>query len=274
MALKWSGEIADQATPRRESQESAAGGNPLNISSGEFLAGMVSGSGYRFPRTPALDLRTSTVSPARAEELANTITHGVGLALSLTGLYSLVHVAGRNVGQVQAAGCAVYGASLVLLYAASTLYHGWQGARMKRVLLLLDHIAIYVLIAGTYTPLALIPLRGTAGLVLLVAVWGFALVGSITKVIRIDRLDEDSPLPYVVMSFMVTVVIGRLIERVPAVGFYWLLAGGALYAMGLHFFIRSEVRFNHAIWHLFVLAGSICHYAAVTVFVVADTGAI
>lgn len=255
-------------------QESATRGNPLNISSGEFLAGTVVGSGYRYPRTTALDLRTSTVDPAQAEELANTITHGVGLVLSLAGLFSLVHLAGRHGSQVHVVGCGIYGGSLVLLYAASTLYHGWQGARMKRALLLLDHIAIYVLIAGTYTPLALIPLRGTAGLMLLAVVWGFALVGSIAKVIRIGRLDEDSPLPYIVMSCLVTVVIGRLIAIVPAVGSYWLLAGGALYAMGLHFFVRSEVRFNHAIWHLFVLAGSICHYAAVTVVVVGDAGVI
>ena len=129
------------------------------------------------PRPP--DRRPIPVRPDRAEELANTITHGAGLVLSIAGLYALVLITAESRSPGLALGCGIYGASLVLLYAASTLYHGWQDDGTKRVLLLLDHIGIYVLIAGTYTPLALIPLRGAAGQGLLVLVWGFALVGSI-----------------------------------------------------------------------------------------------
>jgi hemolysin III len=211
------------------------------------------------------DRRTSTVRPDRAEELANTITHGAGLVLSLAGLCALVSIAGEGKSPGLALGCGVYGASLVLLYAASTLYHGWQDAGGKRVLLLLDHIGIYVLIAGTYTPLVLIPLRGEVGLGLLALVWGCALVGSLIKVVRIDRLDEDSPLPYVVLSGMVMAFIERLHATAPTAGFLCFVAGGAFYAIGLRFFIRDK-RFDHAIWHVFSLAGSICQYAAVIVF--------
>jgi hemolysin III len=236
----------------------------------EILGDVVVADGCRYPGSLAHDCRTSTVVPDRAEELANTLTHGAGLVLSIAGLYALVLITGESGDPGHAIGCGIFGVSLVLLYAASTLYHGWEAAGTKRVLLLLDHIGIYVLIAGTYTPLGLIPLRGTVGQVLLALVWGFALVGSVAKVIRIDRLDEDSPLPYVVLSCMVTAIIERLIATGPREGFLWLLAGGAFYAIGLTYFVRDDRRFNHAIWHLFVLAGSACHYGAVIAYVVVD----
>jgi hemolysin III len=205
-------------------------------------------------------------APDRVEELANSITHGVGIILSLAGLYGLSQITGKDGTFKQAVSCKVFGASLVMLYTASTLYHSWRGEHGKRILLLLDHIGIYVLIAGTYTPLALIALRGRLGWVLLLLAWSFALAGIVAKIGRIDRLDHDSPTPYVVLSAMVLATFGRLATIVPASELLWLVAGGGFYAIGLAFF-TADRRFNHMIWHLFVLAGSICHYRAVLGYV-------
>jgi hemolysin III len=155
----------------------------------------------------------------------------------------------------------------VLLYAASTLYHGCRHAGLKRVLLVLDHIGIYVLIAGTYTPVALIVLHGRLGSALLSLVWAFALVGSLAKIGRFDRVSEDSPWSYVALGWLVLASAGKIAANVPPDAFRWLLAGGLFYTIGLVFFLRRDHRFNHAIWHLFVLAGSICHYRAVIGFV-------
>jgi hemolysin III len=222
--------------------------------------------GYGDRARPAQDRGTGLDLPDRAEELANSITHGVGMVLSIAGLYALFLIAGKSDVPGQAIGCKVFGMSLVLLYTASTLYHSWRDDQVKRVLLLLDHIGIYILIAGTYTPLALVPLRGRLGWAVLIVVWGFALVGSLAKVCRVHRLDEDSPLPYVAMSWMVLATSGRLAMNVSPGVFEWLLAGGIFYTIGLVFFVQRDRRFHHAIWHLFVLAGSICHFRAVIGF--------
>jgi hemolysin III len=203
----------------------------------------------------------------RAEELANSITHGVGVVLSIAGLYGLVLITGNSHASGHALGCQIYGASLVLLYTASTLYHGWRDDEMRRVLLLLDHIGIYVLIAGTYTPMVLIPLRSPLGWGLLVLAWGFALVGSILKVGRIHSLHEDSPIPDLAMGSMWLAASGQLVAMVPPGELLWFLGGGVAYVIGLIFFINDGRRFNHTIWHLFVLAGSICHYRAVIGYV-------
>jgi len=212
------------------------------------------------------DRTTEIRSVDRVEELANSITHGVGVVLSSAGLSALVWITRTSEDPWHALGCIIYGVSLVLLYTASTLYHGCRHVGLKRVLLLLDHIGIYVLIAGTCTPLALIPLHGRLGSTLLALVWAFALAGSLVKISRIDRLDEDSPWSYLVLSWMVLATAGKIAVNVPPGVFPWLLAGGIFYTMGLPFFLQRNRRFNHAIWHLFVLAGSICHYRAVLGF--------
>jgi hemolysin III len=216
---------------------------------------------------PEVAMRSAPADADRAEELANSITHGVGMVLSIAGLYALVRVIDTIRDPQHALGYLVYGVSLVLLYTASTLYHGCSNVGLKRVLLLFDHIGIYLLIAGTYTPVAMIPLHGPLGSALLVLVWAFALVGSLAKIGRFDRLNEDSPWSYVVLSWMVLATAGRISANVPPQVFQWLLTGGIFYTMGLVFFIPRGRRFHHAIWHLFVLAGSICHYRAVLGFV-------
>src|SRR4051794_33481178 len=165
------------AAPSDILTESATCGSALSTVEHEILTGLVVANGYGYPGIPTQTRYPSPVIPDRAEELANTITHGLGLVLSVAGLYSLINISRDARSLEQAVACVIYGASLVLLYASSTLYHGAQDAGVKRIFLLLDHIGICVLIAGTYTPLALIALRGTSGWVLLLLVWGFALVG-------------------------------------------------------------------------------------------------
>jgi hemolysin III len=221
---------------------------------------------HAYPSVVDRDLTTEIRPVDRVEELANSITHGVGAVLSTAGLYALAQLAGSSGVSRHTLGCVVYGVSLVLLYTASTLYHGCRHAGLKRVLLLLDHIGIYLLIAGTYTPLALIPLHGRLGWTLLALVWALALAGSLAKISRIDRLDDDSPWSYVALSWMVLATAGKIVINVPPGVFQWLLAGGIFYTMGVPFFLQRDRRFNHAIWHLFVLAGSICHYRAVLGF--------
>ena len=207
--------------------------------------------------------RPATAAQSRDEELINSITHGLGLVLSIAGLSALVALAG-NIGTTRyTVGCGVYGASLVMLYAASTLYHSWPAGELKRVFHLLDHIGIYVLIAGTYTPMALFASRGLFGWSCLTAAWGFALIGSCAKVARISRLDDDSSMPYLVMAAMCVISAAQLMANVPSGETTWLLAGGLCYLAGAIFYFNDEKLFYHSIWHLFALAGSICHYRAV-----------
>jgi hemolysin III len=207
--------------------------------------------------------RSATAAQSRDEELMNSITHGLGLVLSIAGLSALVTLAG-NIGTTRyTVGCGVYGASLVILYAASTLYHSWPAGELKRVFHLLDHIGIYVLIAGTYTPMALFASRGLFGWSCLTAAWGFALIGSCAKVARISRLDDDSSMPYLVMGVMCVMSVLQLVANIPSGETTWLLAGGLCYLAGSIFYFNDEKRFYHSIWHLFALAGSICHYRAV-----------
>jgi hemolysin III len=207
--------------------------------------------------------RSATAAQSRDEELMNSITHGLGLVLSIAGLSAFVTLAG-NIGTTRyTVGCGIYGASLVMLYAASTLYHSWPDGELKRIFHLLDHIGIYVLIAGTYTPMALFASRGLFGWSCLTAAWGFALIGSCAKVARISRLDDDSSMPYLVMGVMCVISAAQLMANVPSGETTWLLAGGLCYLAGAIFYFNDEKRFYHSIWHLFVLAGSICHYRAV-----------
>jgi hemolysin III len=215
--------------------------------------------------------RSATAAQSRDEELMNSVTHGLGLVLSIAGLSTLVILAG-NIGTTRdTVGCGVYGASLVLLYAASTLYHSWPAGELKRVFHLLDHIGIYVLIAGTYTPMALFASRGLFGWSCLTAAWGFALIGSCAKVARISRIDDDSSMPYLVMGVMCVLSVLQLVANIPSGETTWLLAGGLCYLAGAIFYFNDERRFYHSIWHLFVLAGSICHYRAVLAHAITAT---
>lgn len=199
--------------------------------------------------------------PTPGEEIANSITHGVGAVLSVAGLVALV-LAARHRSAWQIVACAIYGASLVLLYLSSTLYHALANNRAKRVFKILDHATIYVLIAGTYTPFTLITLRGTWGWSLFGVVWGLCVCGVVCKSLWIDRLKLASTVVYLLMGWCAALAVRPLLAALSWTGFAWLLAGGLCYTAGVAFYANSR-RFAHFIWHLFVLAGSLCHYWAV-----------
>lgn len=197
------------------------------------------------------------------EELANSLTHGTGLAASLFGLPTIVLVAtaGGNARQIVA--CSIFAATLVILYAASTLYHALPTSRTKQVLRVVDHAAIYLLIAGSYTPFTLGVLSGAWGWTLFGLVWGLAAFGILYKTLIGFRFPRLSTLLYVGMGWLAVVAIGPLAKTLPAGGLAWLIAGGLCYTAGVPFYLRDRLRYRHAVWHLFVLAGSACHYAAV-----------
>jgi hemolysin III len=207
------------------------------------------------------------------EELANTLTHGIGLLVVLAAAPLLIVLAAMHASAWHVVGVSIYATSLVALYAASTAYHGVQHPSAKRILRALDHSAIYLLIAGTYTPFMLVNLRGGWGWTLLALVWTIALVGIMWKLIGKEHHMVLSTILYIVMGWLVIVAARPLLRTIPLGGLAWLLAGGLAYTLGVAFFSSSRFRFNHAVWHLFVLAGSACHYVAVLHYVLPRSAA-
>jgi hemolysin III len=201
------------------------------------------------------------------EEVANCVTHGVGLALSLAGLVALVLVACLYGGAWQIVSGSVYGASLVTLYAASTLYHGARSPRRKRLLQVVDHCCIYLLIAGTYTPFTLVTLRGGWGWTLFGLVWGLALAGILFRVLFGNRYRPVAVASYVLLGWLCVIAAKPILAAVPTGALLWVVAGGLAYTSGVAFFASKRVPHSHAIWHLFVLGGSICHFFAVVLYV-------
>ena len=200
---------------------------------------------------------------SRHEEAANALTHGVGLLASLAALPVLIVAAASRHDAWQVAGVVVFGATLVSLYAASTMYHAVANAHAKRRLRLLDHCAIYLLIAGTYTPFTLGVLRGAWGWTLLGVIWALAFSGIAFKALGGLRFPRLSSAAYLAMGWTCLVAIGPIVARVPPQGIAWLVAGGLLYSVGVAFYAASRLRYAHTIWHVFVLAGSGCHFFAV-----------
>jgi hemolysin III len=202
--------------------------------------------------------------PSLGEEIANAITHGAGLLASLVALPVLIWSAAQSHDGIRIAGAAIFGVTLCLLYTASTLYHSFPVGRAKRVFRVLDHGAIYLLIAGTYTPFALGALRGPWGWSLLVVAWALAVAGVLLKATIGFRYEKLSTAIYVGMGWMAIVAIKPLLEHVPRVGLAWLVAGGLCYTGGVVFYATDRrLWYGHAIWHLFVAAGSVCHFFAV-----------
>jgi hemolysin III len=198
------------------------------------------------------------------EELANSISHGLALAAALAlGPWLVVDAAARgDAGYI--AGVAVFVTSLIVLYLSSTLYHALPGGRAKNVFRVIEHAAIYLLIAGTYTPFTLGVLRGPWGWTLLGVVWGLALVGVLLK--ALDRVTHPiaSTALYLLMGWLIIVAIEPLSSRMPAAGLAWLVAGGLAYTIGTAFFATDHrLRYGHFVWHLFVITGSVCHGVAI-----------
>jgi hemolysin III len=208
---------------------------------------------------------SSRRAPSLGEEIANSITHGLGLLASLAAAPVLIVVAARG-SAWQVVGSTVFAVTLVAMYAASTLYHSLPPSRAKRVFRVLDHGAIYLLIAGTYTPFTLGVLRGPWGWSLFGLVWGLAVTGVVFKSVRGFRHPRLSTAIYLLMGWLAVVAIKPMTASLPLPGLLWLLAGGLAYTGGIAFFILDHKRYVHAVWHVFVLAGSSCHFVAVLLY--------
>ena len=201
------------------------------------------------------------------EEFANTITHGFGLVLSIAGFLLLVILASVHGDFWYILSSLVYGASLVTLYAASTFYHSAVSPELKRKLQILDHCGIYLLIAGSYTPFLLVVLRAGIGERMFFFIWTFALVGIFSKIFFFNRFKFASVLSYLVMGWIGVFAIEPLFSALGYAPIALIVAGGLAYSIGVIFFAWNSIRHHHAIWHVFVLAGSIFHFLAIAIYV-------
>lgn len=210
------------------------------------------------PAPPALSRRYTT-----GEEIANTVTHGIGALLSVAALITLLLLARENGDLWRIAGFTIYGISLFILYMSSSLYHAVTGEKLKKIFRLLDHSSIYLLIAGTYTPILLIAMRGTWGWALFVLIWTMAAAGLVYKFVFLDRSEWVSLAIYIAMGWLAIIAIKPMLTMLPAGLLLWIVFGGLLYTGGIVFYVWKRIPFNHAIWHLFVLGGSTLHFVGI-----------
>lgn len=198
------------------------------------------------------------------EEIANSVSHGIGLLAAIVGIPFLI-IHSMQYGDTRfVVGTSVFAATVVILYISSTIYHAVPIGKYKRIFKVIDHSAIYLLIAGTYTPFTLGALRGTWGWTLFAIVWSIALVGVTLKFMGKASHPMLSTILYLLMGWVIVIAIKPLISKVPTAGLIWLIAGGLFYTAGVIFFATdSRLKYGHFIWHLFVLAGTICHFFAV-----------
>lgn len=201
------------------------------------------------------------------EEIANAITHGIGFLLSIPALVILIISAARNGGPLEVVSFTIFGVSMLLLYLFSTMLHSFKPSKAKNVFAILDHSAIYILIAGTYTPFVLVTLNGALGWTLFGIIWAMAIAGISFKCLFINRFRILSTLFYVLMGWLIIIAIEPLYTNLSSQGFYWLLSGGILYSVGAVFYIWRNLPYSHAIWHLFVIAGSGCMYFCILFYV-------
>jgi hemolysin III len=201
------------------------------------------------------------------EELANTLTHGLGVVLSVIGVGVLLNAPALAGSASAIAACAVYGATLIALYTTSTLYHCATSTKAKRVLRILDHLGILLLIAGTYTPFVLIALRGTWGWTLFGIIWTLAAVGAVFELSSARRYRAAMVALYIAMGWVGLVAIKPLVAALPAAGLWLLFGGGVSYTAGVLFYRWRSLRYHHALWHLFVLGGSMLQYFAILYYV-------
>jgi hemolysin III len=196
------------------------------------------------------------------EEIANSVSHGIGFLAAVATLPVLV-LSARGAGAAAVVGAAIFGATMAVLYLTSTLYHATAHNRAKRVFQVLDHAAIYLLIAGTYTPFTLGVLRGAWGWTLFGLIWGLAVIGIFLKSLHGIRYPRLSTAVYIAMGWLVLVAAKPLWDHVSGWGLFWLVAGGVAYTAGVGFYAANRMRYAHFVWHLFVLAGTACHVVAV-----------
>jgi hemolysin III len=198
------------------------------------------------------------------EEIANSISHSAGLGAAIVGTPLLIVHAVQHGGIGYLVGCAIFAATMIALYLSSALYHSLRPGKLKHIFRIIDHSAVYLLIAGTYTPFTLGVLYGAWGWTLLILIWVLALTGVALKVLRRINHPIISTILYLLMGWLIIVAIDPMYARLPAAGLAWLVAGGLAYTLGTIFFVAdSRLRYGHFIWHWFVLAGTTCHYFAV-----------
>jgi hemolysin III len=209
-----------------------------------------------------------TLEHRLGEIIANTVTHGIGAALAVAGVIVLVIASAAHGTARHIVSCGIFGGTLLLVYICSTLYHSLVRTRARHVFQVLDHSAIYLLIAGTYTPFTVVSLRGKLGWALLAVVWTLAAAGVVFKSLALGRFPAASVAVYILMGWLAVIAMRPLIRAIGWHGLGWLAAGGLFYTAGSLFFAFDRVRYFHALWHVFVLAGSISHYFAVLLYVV------
>jgi len=197
------------------------------------------------------------------EEIANAVTHGIGAALSVAGLVLLVVFAAMRGDAWRVVSFSIYGATLIILYIASTLYHAFTNIKLKRFFRTMDHISIFLLIAGTYTPITLVCMRGPWGWTIFGLIWGLAIAGVVLKAFFMGRFEKTAIALYVAMGWLIIIAVKPMIQMVPPGTVMWLVIGGVSYTMGLTFYALKKMPYHHAVWHLFVLGGSVCQYMGI-----------
>jgi hemolysin III len=214
-----------------------------------------------------MDIPDHLITYSDGEELANRLTHGVAAILSVIGLVVMTYVANRSGDPYRIVSVTIFCGTLSLFYVISTLYHTFREPKVRYVFRVLDHVGIFLVIAGTYTPFTLVSLRQGHGWTLFWVVWGLALSGAVFKSFMTHRLAVLAPVFYLGLGWLIVVDLGELVNSVSMNGVAWLLAGGLFYTLGIIFYAIDRIPYHHAIWHVFVIAGSVCHYLAVLWYV-------
>jgi hemolysin III len=212
--------------------------------------------------------RYHLIAYSEAEELANRLTHCVAALFSIVGLVVLVVAASRTGDPYRIVSAAVFTSVLCIFYIISTLYHTFRNPRVRYIFRILDHAGIFLVIAASYTPFTLVSLREGNGWTLFGVVWGLAVVGVVFKTFMTHRLAFLAPVLYIALGWLIVVDLEGLLSMVPIKGVLWLFAGGLCYTVGIIFYAIDRIPYNHAIWHLFVVAGSLCHYLSILWYVV------
>ncbi|MGI2217535.1 PAQR family membrane homeostasis protein TrhA [Shewanella baltica] len=202
------------------------------------------------------------------EEIANSVSHGLGVIAGVVALVLMLLKGQDHLTPIQLTGVAIYGASIIVLFLCSTLYHSVSHSGWKHKLKIADHCAIYCLIAGTYTPLMLISLQGTQSIVILTAIWSLAIGGILFKTLFIHKFKKLSLVLYLAMGWLCVTVMGDLTAAMSELGFNLLILGGLFYTLGVIFYVGKRIPFNHAIWHLFVLGGAMSHFLCIYLTVI------
>ncbi len=204
----------------------------------------------------------------KKHEVFSAITHGVGIGFGIVGLAILVAFSAVTGDVWKIVASSIFGVSMIVLYSASTLYHALSHTYLRKAMNMFDHISIYYLIAGSYTPFVLVSLRGVWGWTIFGIVWGCAIVGTVLKAIYGDKFRKISTTLYLVMGWVIVIAAGELADKIDTGGIILLVAGGLSYTFGVIFYKWRSLPFNHGIWHLFVLAGTVCHFFAILLYVI------